>query len=275
MHPAIFSRTYAAKSAAEVFRAIKRDGYHGAQMNLSSLGLESLPLELPESVAEQAGALARESGIRIAALSGTYNMAHPDPNYRREMCRRFINVLQAAQRMDAPIVTLCTGSRNLHNMWESHPENTTPSAWGDLRHELDFALREAEKQNLILAIEPEPGNVICDAPIARKLLNEIASPRLKIILDAANLLSLKTLSKQRDIMAEAIDLLGPDIVLAHAKDFDATGKVVAPTTGVVDLRWFTHLLGRTGYDGALIGHGFEAAQSASSVKALQRLCEIV
>ncbi len=275
MHPAIFSRTYAAKSAAEVFRAIKRDGYHGAQMNLSSLGLESLPLELPESVAEQADALARESGIKIAALSGTYNMAHPDPNYRREMRRRFINVLQAAQRMDAPIVTLCTGSRNVNNMWEAHPKNATSAAYEDLRHELDFALREAEKQNLILAIEPEPGNVICDAPIARKLLNEIASPRLKIILDAANLLSLKTLSKQRDIMAEAIDLLGPDIVLAHAKDFDATGKVVAPTTGVVDLRWFTHLLGRTGYDGALIGHGFEAAQSASSVKALQRLCEIV
>jgi len=273
MYPAIFSRTYPVKSAAEVFHAIKRDGYGGVQMNLSSLGLESLPTNLPGGVAEQAGVYARASGVKIAALSGTYNMAHPDPAYRLEMRPRFSNVLLAAERMEAPVVSLCTGTRNVHNMWEAHPDNATTAAYSDLRRELDWALAAAEKHGLALAIEPEPGNVIRDAQVARRLLDEVRSPRLKIILDAANLLSPSQLAQQKEIMAEATDLLGADTVLAHAKDFDAGGKVVSPTTGVVDLQWFVKMLSRVGYDGALIGHGFEEAATASSAAALARLCQ--
>jgi sugar phosphate isomerase/epimerase len=272
MYPAIFSRTYPAKSAVEVFHAIKRDGYGGVQMNLSSLGLESLPLELPGGVAEKAGELARSSGMKIAALSGTYNMAHPDPAYRHEMRPRFVSVLQAAQRMGVSIVTLCTGSRNINNMWEAHPDNPTSAAYSDLRDELDWALAEAEKHGLALAIEPEPGNVIRDAQVARRLLDEVRSPRLKIILDAANLLSPSQLAQQKEIMAEATDLLGADTVLAHAKDFNVEGKVVAPMTGVVDLPTFAQLLRRAGYNGALIGHGFEAAHAKMSATALAHLC---
>jgi sugar phosphate isomerase/epimerase len=274
MYPAIFSRTYAAKSAADVFAVIIQDGYRGAQMNLSSLGLESLPANLPAGIVENAGELARKSGLRLAALSGTYNMVHPDAAYRAEMRTKFDNVLIAAKAMGAPIVTLCTGSRNTHNMWEAHPDNSTAAVWKDLREELDHALALAEAHDLTLAIEPEPGNVIRDATVARKLLDEFSSPHLKIILDAANLIPIKELSHQHDVMREAADLLGADTVLAHAKDFDVAGKVVAPGTGVVDLKFFAQQLKRAGYDSALIGHGFEAADASRSAVALTHLCAL-
>ena len=218
MYTAIFSRTYPMKDIAEVLDAVAADGYEGIQANLSSAGLASLPDALPPGVAETIKAASASHGIKIAALSGTYNMAHPDASVRQASRAGFANVVTAAKKMGAPIVTLCTGSRDPHDMWKSHPENDTPEAWNDLRSELEFALRLAEEAGIQLAIEPEPANVIRDAATADRLLRQMASNHLGIILDAANLLTPETLLDQHRIMAEAADLLGGALLLAHAKE---------------------------------------------------------
>ena len=210
----IFSRTYAAKGDA-VFAAIKADGFSAAQLNLSSLGLESLPAWLPEEIILSAKADAHRHGVQLVALSGTYNMAHPDLEYRREHRAKFVNVVRAARLLGIGVVSLCTGSRDANNMWAHHVENNSSEAWKDFRSELDVALTLAE--GLTLVIEPEPGNVVRDATVAHKLLKDVGSPHLKIILDAANLLSPQTLPQQHTIMAEAFQLLGDSVVLAMQK----------------------------------------------------------
>ena len=257
----IFSRTYAAKNDA-VFAAIKADGFSATQLNLSSLGLDSLPAKLEEAILLQAKADAARHGIVLAGLSGTYNMAHPDADYRTTQRAKFANVLRAAKLMDIPIVTLCTGSRDATNMWAHHAENNSDAAWRDFRVELDAVLKMTDGSTL--AIEPEPGNVVRDAKVARALLDEIKSPQLKIILDAANLLSPETLPHQTDIMSEAFDLLGNDIVMAHAKDIDAKGHVTTPGKGAVDLKTFTLGLRRAKFKGALVAHGFEEADAMAT-----------
>jgi sugar phosphate isomerase/epimerase len=273
MYTSIFSRTYAMKDASSVFAAVAADGYQGVQANLSSAGLASLPEFLPEGLAAQFGEEARSRGIRIAALSGTYNMAHPDRKARKACRVGFRNVVKAAAEMGAPIVTLCTGSRNEQDMWKSHPDNRSASAWRDFRSELDFALGLAQEAGIRLAIEPEPANVVHDAKAARRLLDEVASPHLGIILDAANLLSPETLAKQLEVIGEATSLLGGALMLAHAKDIDAAGNVVAPGEGAVDLLAFTKALRAAGYDGALIAHGFSAEKTATAARELRRLVE--
>ncbi len=257
----IFSRTYAAKGEA-VFAAIKADGFSAAQLNLSSLGLESLPSALPLDVLMRAKHDAARHGVQLAGLSGTYNMAHPDAVYRAAQRAKFAQVLQAARFLEIDVVTLCTGSRDANNMWAHHAENNSRGAWRDFRSELDAILQMAD--GLTLAVEPEPGNVVRDAKVARALLDEVKAPNLKIILDAANLLTPKDLPRQRDIMAEAFDLLGGDIVQAHAKDIATDGKVVTPGQGAVDLRAFVAGLRRTKFNGALIAHGFEEKDSAEA-----------
>ena len=265
MQAGIFSRTYAAKGEA-VFAAIKADGFSAAQLNLSSLGLESLPSSVPDDVVLKAKADAAIHGVALVALSGTYNMAHPDVAYRKAQRAKFLNVVVAAKLMDIGIVSLCTGSRDANNMWAHHADNHSPEAWHDFRSELDAALSLAD--GLTLAIEPEPGNVVRDAKLARRLLDEVGSPHLKIILDAANLIGPDGLAQQRQIMAEAFDLLGADVVLAHAKDIDASGHVVPPGQGTIDLIDFVEGLKRAHYSGALIAHGFEEKDAKSAGKAL-------
>lgn len=268
MQAGIFSRTYAVKGEA-VFAAIKADGFSAAQLNLSSLGLESLPASLPEDVMLQAKADAARHSVALVALSGTYNMAHPDAAYRNAQRLKFVNVVKAAKLMGIGVVSLCTGSRDPNNMWAHHEGNHSPEAWHDFRTELDAALLLAD--GLTLAIEPEPGNVVRDAKIARRLLDEVGSPHLKIILDAANLIGPDGLSRQRQIMAEAFDLLGTDVVLAHAKDINASGHVVPPDQGAIDLTSFVEGLRRVHYSGALIAHGFEEKDAKSAGKALNTI----
>jgi sugar phosphate isomerase/epimerase len=271
MYTAIFSRTYAMKNVAEVIGAAAMDGYEGIQANLSSAGLASLPDTVPPGVAVQFGQEARARGIRLASLSGTYNMVHPDAKVREASRARFQNVVSAAREMGAPIVSLCTGSRDPHDMWKFHAENDSVDAWEDLRSELEFALRVAQEVGVRLAIEPEPANVIRDAVAAKRILNEMASSHLGILLDAANLLTPETLSRQHEVIEEATGLLGDALLLAHAKDIDASGKVVAPGEGEVNLMAFTKALRRAGYDDALIAHGFAAEKAGVAAKVLQRI----
>ena len=165
-------------------------------------------------------------------------------------------MVEAARRMGAPVITLCSGSRDTSDMWKHHPENRSAAAWKDLRAELDFALELVAGSGIHLGIEPEPANVICDALTAERLLKEIDSPQLGIVLDAANLLTTRMLEQQDDVMAEAVDLLGKKLLLAHAKDIASDGRVVAAGEGAVHLGVFVKLLHSCGFDGALIGHGF-------------------
>ena len=271
MFPAIFAKTYPG-TTADVLAAAAADGYRGVQFNLQCAGIASIPDELPDGLAEGVARTAAAQGVTLSALSGTYNMAHPDPAVRARGRAGFAHVLRAAQRMGAPIVTLCTGTRHPSNMWAAHADNTHPSAWADLRAELDVVLAWAEEAGVSLGVEPEHANVVSDAEQARRLLDEVKSPRLGIVLDAANLLSPATLPRQREVMDHAFDRLGEALLLAHAKDMDAQGAVVGAGQGAVDLDHFVARLRDAGYTGALVGHGFELKDARASAATLQRLC---
>jgi len=252
----IFSRTYQPIGIDRIFAQIARDGFQTIQFNFSSAGLPSLPKDWPEVIIKEVMASASQRGLTICALSGTYNMAHPDVARRGSDRIGFTNVVRAAEFMRVPLVTLCTGTRDPMNMWSAHPDNGSPEAWVALRGELDFALELAERHGVTLGVEPEPGNVVGNARDARRLLDEIDNPQLKIVIDAANLLPPSSQSRQREVVAEAVALLGADLALVHTKDVNASGEAVAAGRGVVDFPSFLRGIVSTGYRGPLVSHNF-------------------
>jgi sugar phosphate isomerase/epimerase len=266
----IFSRTYQLPGMEEICARIAQDGFQTIQFNFSSAGLPSLPNEWPEAIVRDVMASASRSGLTICALSGTYNMAHPDVARRQADRIGFTNVVRAARFMHAPLVTLCTGSRHATNMWSAHPDNRSPEAWAIFRGELDFALELAERHGVALGVEPEPGNVVGDAKIARRLLDEVREPRLKIVMDAANLLPPESQTRQREVITEAVDLLGADLALVHTKDVSPTGEAVAAGRGVVDFHNFLKCIVSTGYRGSLVSHNLPE-QDAAYVSGFLRL----
>ena len=275
MELGIFSRTYQPIGIDRIFAQIARDGFETIQFNFSSAGLPSLPKDWPEEAIKGVMASANQSGLSICALSGTYNMAHPDVARRHADRIGFTNVVRAAQFMRVPLVTLCTGSRDATNMWSAHPDNGSPEAWVALRGELDFALELAERHGVALGVEPEPGNVIANARIARRLLDEIENPQLRIVMDAANLLPSESQTRQREVVAEAVALLGAELALVHTKDVSPTGEAVAAGRGIVDFHNFLKGIMSTGYRGPLVSHNFPEKDAAYVSGFLRRVLEEV
>jgi sugar phosphate isomerase/epimerase len=270
----IFSRIYP-PGIDRSFPRIVRDGYQTVQFNFSSAGLPSLPKDLPEEIVKGVMASATRNGLTICALSGTYNMAHPDVVRRGSDRIGFTNILRAAQFMKVPLVTLCTGTRNATDMWSAHPDNGSHEAWLTLRGELDFALELAERHGVALGVEPEPGNVVGNAKDARRLLDEVDRSQLKIVMDAANLLPPECQTRQREVVAEAVSLLGADIALVHTKDVSASGEPVAAGRGVVDFHNFLKAILSTGYRGPLVSHNFPEKDAAYVSGYLRRVLEEV
>src|SRR5262249_55957723 len=135
---------------------------------------------------------------------------------------------------------------------------------------MEEALLIAEEHCVWLAVEPETANVVDSPAKARRLLDELRSPRLKIIIDPANLFHAEDLPHQRAILNAAFDLLGPDIVLAHAKDvrvMAGTVHHVAAGTGLLDYEHSLSLLRHLPVP--LIVHGLAEAEVARALAFLR------
>ncbi|MBI3414620.1 MAG: sugar phosphate isomerase/epimerase [Verrucomicrobia bacterium] len=272
MQLGIFAKTFARASVEETFAAVASLGLHCVQFNFACAGLPSLPDEIDPALLQRIRRAAAARGIAIAAVSATFNMIHPDAQQRGEGVRCLGVVAESCAILGAKTATLCTGTRDPENMWRWHPDNNSLAAWRDLLATLAEAVALAEKHGVSLGVEPETGNVINSARKARQLLDELKSPRLKIIMDAANLFHPGDLPRQREIIDEAFALLGGDIALAHAKQLGTDGHAgnLALGTGVLDWRHYLASLRRANFAGPLIMHGFEEAAAAASVDFLRR-----
>lgn len=270
MRLGIFAKTFTGTDPLTVLQAAKGAGYACVQYNMACSGLSAMPDALTDAQARAVAEASRTTGVAIAAVSGTYNMIHPDPAVRATGLRRIGVLIDHAATMGTRMVTLCTGTRDSEDQWRHHPDNASPEAWNDLIVEMAEACALAEPKGVKLGIEPELANVIDGAAKARRLIDSLQSPALAIVLDPANLFEVAPLAQQRDILSHAVDLLADRIAMAHAKDRDPAGGFVAAGAGVVD---FPHFLGRlrsTGFDGDLVTHGLTAEEAPGVAAFLAR-----
>jgi sugar phosphate isomerase/epimerase len=175
--------------------------------------------------------------------------------------------------MSTRLITLCTGTRDPDDQWRPHPDNGSPEAWRDLLRAMERAIGIGEAYGVDLGIEPELANVVSSAEKAKRLLDQLASPRLKIVLDPANLFETAPPERRRGIVAHAVDLLADRIVMAHAKDRTVSGRFATAGTGVIDFAHFARCLQADGYDGPLVAHGLAEAEAPSVAAFLRATLE--
>ena len=265
MELGIFAKTFRRPNSRATFEAVRALGLQCVQFNFDCAGLPSMPDEIPSSTVGSIATASAETGVRLAAVSATFNMAHPDRKERKQGLRRLRVVAEAAAQLRAPLVTLCTGTRDTENMWRAHPENRSKQAWTDLLETIEEALVISAQTGVALAIEPEQANVVFDARSARALLDSFgADDRLKVVLDPANLL--EESRPQRDVLDEAFDLLSADLAIAHAKDRGSDDQTCALGRRVVDFDIYFGLLHAAGFTGPVIMHGFEESGAFESTR---------
>jgi len=155
MQIGIFAKTFARPTLEETLDAVKAAGVDCVQFNMACAGLSSMPDQISPECAAEIKQAHESRGLVIAAVSGTFNMIHPDPAKRTEGIRRLAMLAAACRQLGTQVITLCTGTKDPENMWRRHPDNDSAQAWEELHRTMSQALEIAEQHEVILGIEPE------------------------------------------------------------------------------------------------------------------------
>jgi sugar phosphate isomerase/epimerase len=259
----LLSPEFPSASLSANLDAIAATGAVCVQLDLASAVGHSFPSELSQDTVEAINAGFSERQLTMAAVSGTYNMIDPNPQVRQAGAEGLNRVIALAPKLGTNVVTLCTGSRHPSDMWQRHSDNDKPEAWADLLVQMEVALRVAEEYGVTLGVEPEIANAINSVHKARRLLDEVRSPWLKIVMDGANIFQRGQLPNMRQVLDEAFELLGSDIALAHAKDLDKDGEAghLAAGRGRLDYPYYMGLLRSSGFEGSIILHALKPVEA--------------
>jgi sugar phosphate isomerase/epimerase len=218
MELGIFAKTFPRPTLEETLDAVASHGLTHIQFNMSCMGLATLPDKLDEGSCVWIAQTLHKRGITMAAISGTFNMVDSNGGRLANNLRRLEVLAEACRWLDTRIITLCTGSMDAHDMWKWHPENARKSTWERLVETMRAVVSIADRHEVTLAFEPEINNVVSSVMRARRLLDEIDSRWLKVVIDPANLIQPGEMGRLNGVLDEAFDWIGSDVVLAHAKD---------------------------------------------------------
>ncbi len=122
--------------------------------------------------------------------------------------------------------------------WTGGMDAKSEEALNKLIENMKHIVSYAEKMGVIIGMEPVAGHIVYDFKRARKVLDEVNSPNLQIIFDPVNVITKENYGHQGEMIREAFELCGDEIVCIHAKDFivdnDGNIKSVIAGDGMLD-----------------------------------------
>jgi sugar phosphate isomerase/epimerase len=281
----VFAKHVSRETPEELFDALAGFGFDCTQFNAACLGIPTLPDQMDASLWSRAARAARRAGVRVVALSATFNLLDENKFRLTDNFRRLKVLAQGATIFGTDLLTLCSGTRNQQDMWTYHPQNQSPAAWQEMVEGMRRALEIASEHDLNLGIEPEVANVVSSANDGVRLITELESNRIRIVFDPANLYR-PPADPRRDghEITHALTLLGDRIAIAHCKDVAALPNKrvghqhgeelythVAAGTGILDYGHYISELRRLAPKAVpLILHGLSEEQIPRSVAFIRR-----
>lgn len=271
MQVGIMSAHFRRDSLSEVLDSIVGHDIRQLQFSLFSAGIRGIPDEVEGSVCDDIRSEIAKRDMHIAALNGEVNMVHPEDDARNEAIRQLKALIRTAHPMGTSVIATCTGSRSAKSMWQNHPDNKTDEAWAVLRNTLEQILPVAEEHDVVIAFEPEVNNVTNTAVKSKRIIDEMGSKHLGVVMDAANIFNEGELPRMTEILDEAFDLLGEHIAIAHGKDLDHDGDAghLAAGTGKLDYERYVRHLCSLPFDVPVILHGLSEEQVDGCVAMLK------
>lgn len=238
----VTANVYSKLPVGEAARRIKADGFRSVLAYYHFADVSFDPLKPDWQAADKIRAAMEKEGIAVAALPGYYNVIDPDAKRRQAGEARMEFFLRNWKRLGCPIVSTETGTFNAKSEWAESPENDTEEGYGKCRAVIERWVRLAEKTGAVLTLEAYWRNVIGSIDRAERLLREINSPALKLVMDPCNYFRPVDLPKMKPMLREMFRRLGPQIAVAHAKDVKASpGGTDLPAAGKGQLDYAVYL----------------------------------
>ena len=182
------------------------------------------PALLTEELAAEVREELQNAGITCAVLGCYLKLSAKD----EEEALRVREIYRAHLRFAKRIGAGCVGTET--------PPVTCPEGEA-CRTEEQFRLflnrvkplaQEAESLGVTLAVEPVCTHIVYDAAQAERMLAELDSPHVKIILDAVNLIDSRHTDTADELVREAVRRLGPETCVLHMKDFVPAPEAARP-----------------------------------------------
>lgn len=222
----------------ERLKAVKEQGFSCAHLALSKVITENSVAEsaLTPGYAMYLKRLFDKYELDVAVLGCYLNLANPDPGKLKAIQNKYMANIRFASHLGVGVVGTETGAPNLEYKFEE-------ACWNEeslqiFINNLRPVVKYAEQMGVLMAIEPVVRHIVCNPVRARRVLDEINSPNLRIILDPVNLLEIYNYEKQDEILEEAVELLGKDVAVLHVKDFQIKdGKLVSVPVGQGMCHW--------------------------------------
>ena len=213
----------------ECVKKVHEQGFSCVHVALSKLpGQTADPAALTPGYAMYLKHEFEKSGLDIAVLGNYLNLAHPDRDRLREIRMKYTAHIRFASLLGCSVVGTETGAPNPEYSYDREACHGS-EALEIFIENLKPVVECAERFGVILAIEPVYKHIVYCPERARKVLDRIGSPNLQIIFDPVNLLHPDNLDRRDEVIAEAIDLLGPDIAVIHLKDYTVSGDELKAT----------------------------------------------
>ncbi len=193
-------------------------GFKCAHIALSKIeDIPSAPGGLTPGYGKYIKKVFEKNDVDIAVLGCYLNLADPDEERIRGIRSKYEASIRFASYIGAGMVGTETGAPN--SEYKSTPSCRSQEALDVFISRLKDVVGYAEKLGVIVAIEPVAKHIVWNADRAREVLDTIGSPNLKIIFDPVNLLDETNYGEREEIFAHTMEVLGPDIVMLHLKDF--------------------------------------------------------
>jgi L-ribulose-5-phosphate 3-epimerase len=224
-------------AADDLAALVASKGFSCVQLALNKAikGLDLRAGDLNSELAREIGGAFPRHDVVVEVLGCYINPIHPDLPTRKKLLGFFKDHLRFARDFGCGIVALESGSVNAD--CSPHPANHGEAAFNDMLRSISELVAEAERFDVTVGFEAVDCHTVSSAEKMRRVLDTIRSNHLKVVFDAANLLSVGNFRQQARIVTEALDLLSADIAVIHAKDFvfeNGALKAVPAGRGLLD-----------------------------------------
>ncbi|MDF2959231.1 MAG: xylose isomerase protein [Paenibacillus sp.] len=187
---------------------------------------------------EKLRSIFENKGITIVGLSGYTNLMNPNLQKREDKLLQLEKMIDLCSAYGTRYIATETGSLHPTNAWRDYEGNRSPEAWDQLLKTVDRLRNRAVKYGAVLLVEGFALNVLSTSEQAARLIRQLGSEGLGIIMDPFNYLTQEDLVRQDVSMANIFQSIEQYCPIAHAKDtlYDEEG-FSTPRVGAGQADW--------------------------------------
>lgn len=178
-------------------------------------GMNEAPQLLTRELAEEVREELCQARMQCAVLGCYLKLTSTDETE----ALRVREIYRAHLRFAAWIGALCVGTETPPAEGPEGEACRTEDCYNLFLKRVKPLVTDAEELGVTLAIEPVCTHIIHDAATAERMLNDLGSDHVRIILDAVNLIDSDHIGGADALIRDAIRRLGDRVCVLHMKDF--------------------------------------------------------